>query len=287
MAWLAIGLLLALPAISVAAPVAVTDGLGRRVELAAPAKRVVTLAPSITEVAYAVGSGDRVVGVSAWSDWPPQAAAKPVVASAAGLEWERLAALAPDLAIAWRDGFRESDIARLEALGAKVFVANARSLADIGPLLGDVARLTGGDAAGAVSAYEGQLARIRARHASLPRVGVFLEVSHKPLLTAGGRHFLSEAMAACGADNVYADRAEPAPAVSWEDLHARDPAAIIGTGMRADGEGPFRAAWSARAGLRAVREGRLAYVGSAALGRPSPRIVEGIDALCRTIDRVR
>ena len=212
---------------------------------------------------------------------------KPVVASAAGLEWERLASLAPDLVIAWRDGFRDTDLARLEGLGAKVYVAPARSLADIAPLLRDVARLAGGDAAPAVAAYEGELSRLRARHASRPRVSVFLEVSHKPLLTAGGRHFLGEALAACGADNVYADRGEAAPAVSWEDLHARDPAIIIGTGMRADGEGPFRAAWAARPGLRAVRDGRLAYVGSAALGRPSPRIVEGIDALCRAIEPLR
>lgn len=270
-----------------AAPLVVTDGLGRRVELAAPAKRVVTLAPSIAEAAFAVGVGARVVGVSAWSDWPAEASGRPVVASAAGIEWERLAALSPDLVIAWREGFREADIPRLEALGAKVFVANARSLAHIVPLLQDVARLAGGDATPTMKAFQSRLAALKARYETRPRIDVFLEVSHRPLLTAGRGHFLSEALAVCGASNVFGDRPEAAPAVSWEDLHARDPAGIVGTGMRPDADTPFRAAWSVRTGLRAVREGRLAYVGSAALGRPSPRIVEGIDALCRAIDGLR
>lgn len=251
------------------------------------AQRVVTLAPSLTEAVFAVGAGTRVVGVSAWSDWPPEAAGRPVVASASGIEWERLAILMPDLVIAWRESFREADIPRLEALGAKVFVANARSLADIAPLLRDVARLTGGDGAPASEAFQSRLAQLKSRYETRPRIDVFLEVSHRPLLTAGRGHFLSEALAACGAANVFGDRPEPAPAVSWEALHARDPAGIVGTGMRPEGEAPFRAAWSGRAGLRAVREGRLAYVASAALGRPSPRVVEGIDRLCRAIDGLR
>lgn len=270
-----------------AAPVTLTDGLGRAVTLPSPATRVVTLAPSITEVAFAVGAGGRVVGVSAWSDWPADARRLPVVATAAGIEWESLARLAPDLVIAWEDGFRPGDAARLEALGARVFVARSRSLADIAPLLRDVARLTGGDAGPATQAFEGALAALRARHAARATLRVFLEVSHRPLLTAGRGHFLTEALAVCGAQNVFADRPEPAPAVSWEALYARDPGAIIGTGMLPEGEARFRSAWQGRAALAAVREGKLAYVASAALGRPSPRVVEGIEALCSAVDRLR
>ncbi len=268
-------------------PIVLKDGLGRLVSLASPAARVVTLAPSITEAAFSVGSGARVVGVSAWSDWPQSASGLPVVASAAGIEWEGLARLAPDLVIAWEDGFRPSDVARIEALGARVFVARSRSLGDIVPLLEAVALLTGGDSGAPVHAFRQSLEALRARQAGLPRLRVFLEVSHRPLLTAGRGHFLTEALSVCGADNVFGDRSEPAPSVSWEELFARNPEAIVGTGALAQGEAVFRAAWRPRSALAAVQRGKLAYVASAALGRPSPRVVEGIESLCVAIDALR
>ncbi len=277
---------LAAAAVAARAEIALTDDLGRRVALAAPAQRVVTLAPSITEAAFAVGSGSRVVGVSAWSDHPPQAARLPVVSSANAVDLEALARLAPDLVIAWKDSFRPADIARLEALGARVFVVQSRRLAEIPRLLAVTAALTGGDAAAATGAFESRLAALRARHAGKPRVRLFLEISHRPLMTVAGGHFMNEALEACGAQNVFADLAEVAPLVSWEELFARNPRAIVGTGPE-EGEAAFRQDWSARGGLDAVRAGRIAYVASRALGRPSPRVVEGIEALCAAVDRVR
>lgn len=277
---------LAAAALAARAEIVLTDDLGRRVALARPAQRVVTLAPSITEAAFAVGSGTRVVGVSAWSDHPPAAARLPVVSSATSLDLEALAKLAPDLVIAWKDSFRPADIARLEALGARVFVVHSRTLEGIPRLLAVTAALTGGDALAATRDYASRLAALRARHAGKPRVRVFLEISHRPLMTVAGGHFMNEALEACGAENAFADLAEVAPQVSWEELFARNPRAILGTGPE-EGEAAFRRDWSARAGLDAVRGGRVAYVGSRALGRPSPRVVEGIEALCAAVDRVR
>ena len=277
---------LAAAAVAARAEIALTDDLGRRVALAAPAQRVVTLAPSITEAAFAVGSGSRVVGVSAWSDHPPQAARLPVVSSANAVDLEALARLAPDLVIAWKDSFRPADIARLEALGARVFVVQSRTLAEIPRLLAVTAALAGGDAGPAARAFESRLAAVRARYAGKPRVRVFLEISHRPLMTIGSRHFMGEALEACGGNNVFGDLAEVAPQVSWEELFARNPDVILGTGPEA-GAAAFRSDWAERPGLEAVRRGRLAYVASRALGRPSPRVVEGIEALCLALDRFR
>jgi iron complex transport system substrate-binding protein len=279
----AVGLLAAAPAF---AAVTLTDDLGRTVTLPEPARRVATLAPSITEAAFAVGAGGRVVGVSAWSDRPAEAARLPVVSSATGIEFESLARLAPDLVIAWKDSFRPADIPRLEALGARVFVIQSRTLGDIPRLLALTASLAGGDAGPATRRFEGALAALRARNAGKRRVRTFLEISHRPLMTIGGRHFMTEALEVCGATNVFADLGEPAPHVSWEELFARDPDAVVGTGPP-EGEAAFRREWAERPGLRAVREGRLAYVGERALGRPSPAVVEGIEALCAAVDRVR
>ncbi len=115
---------------------------------------------------------------------------------------------------------------------------------------------------------------------------IFLEISHLPLITVAGKHFMGEALEACGATNVFADLPEVAPQVTWEELFARNPDAIVGTGP-AQGESGFRSAWAGRTGLEAVRLGRLGYVASRALGRPSARVVEGIEALCLAVDRMR
>ncbi len=282
----ALALAVLLAAAVPAAAATLVDDLGREVRVEAPARRIVTLAPSITEAVFAVGAGPRVVGVSAWSDWPPEAAGLPVVSSAAGLDLEALARLAPDLVIAWTDSFRPADIPRLEALGARVFVVRSRSLEQIPRLLDLVARLAGGDAGPATREFAGRLADLRARYAGRPAVRVFLEISHRPLMTVAGGHFMDEALAACGAVNVFADLPGAAAEVSWEALFARDPDAVIGTGPEG-GQGEFLARWSRRDGLPAVRRGALAWVSSRALGRPSPRVVEGIEALCRAVDRVR
>jgi len=287
------GLLRALAAAGVAMAAAaaiaqtiLTDDLGRRVTIAGPARRIVTLAPSITEAVFAVGAGPRVVGVSAWSDHPGAASRLPVVSTAFAIDMEALARLSPDLLIAWKDSFRPSDIARLESLGAQVFVLQTRGLGDIPRLLEVTAMLSGGDAGPATRDFETRLAALRARFGGKARVRLFLEISHRPLMTVAGRHFMGEALEVCGATNVFADLADVAPEVSWEELFARDPEAILGTGPR-EGEEAFRSAWSGRAGLEAVRRGRLGYVASRALGRPSPRVVEGIEALCLAVDRLR
>lgn len=268
------------------AQIVLTDDLGRRVAMAQPAQRIVTLAPSITEAAFAVGAGARVVGVSAWSDHPDAAARLPVVSTAFAIDMEALARLSPDLVIAWKDSIRPSDIGRLEALGARVFVVQTRRLGEIARLLETTATLTGGDAGPATRDYEARLGALRARYAGKASVRLFLEISHRPLMTVAGRHFMGEALETCGATNVFADLTEVAPQVSWEELFARDPDAILGTGPQ-ESEAAFLGAWAGRVGLEAVRRGRLGYVASRALGRPSPRVVEGIEALCLAVDRLR
>ena len=105
-------------------------------------------------------------------------------------------------------------------------------------------------------------------------------------MTVGGKHFMTEALALCGAENVFADLPEAAPLVSWEELYARRPQAILAAGSP-EGEAPFRQSWAGHSALEAVRRGKVSYVPSSALGRPSPRVVEGIEALCRAVDALR
>jgi iron complex transport system substrate-binding protein len=268
------------------ATVSLVDDTGRKVELVAPAKRIVALAPFLTELVYSAGSGAKLVGVSAYSDYPRQAKALPQVGSAMGPELEALAALGPDLVLAWEDSIRREDVERISGLGIAVFVARAKRLDDVPRLLQAVATLSGGDATRAAASYRERVAAARVAHSGKARVRTFIEVWHRPLTTIGATHWINEVLELCGGVNVFGDLAAVAPVVSWEELYRRDPRLILGAGSN-DGEGSFRANWSQRASLPAVAAGRLAFVDADTLQRPSVRLADGVTAVCAALEKVR
>jgi iron complex transport system substrate-binding protein len=188
--------------------------------------------------------------------------------------------------LAWRDSIRTEEIERLAHLVPAVFVTRTRTLEDVPRLLAAIGTLAGVDTGGVARAYEERLAGLRATYARRRTVPVFLEIWSRPLTTISGRHFMNEALAICGARNVFADLPGVAPEVSWEALYARDPPVIVGVGS-APTEAAFRASWSAHPTLAAVREGRLVFVSPDRLQRPTTRTPEGIADLCAAIDRVR
>ncbi len=280
-AWaLAVACAPALPAVTL------RDDLGREVTLAQSARRIVTLAPFLTELAFAAGVGERVVGVSAYSDYPEAARSLPQVSSSAGFSLERIAALEPDLVLVWRDSVRPDEIERIERFGGAVYVANARMLEDVARTLEAIARLAAVDASAAVRTYRGRLAELRASYSGRRRLDVLLEIWHRPLTTIAGRHFMNEALEVCGARNVFADLPGVTPAVPWEDVYARDPEAVVGAGSAGD-RAQFVANWRARPELTAVKNNRLVYVDPDTIQRPSLRLVQGITQLCEGLDRAR
>ena len=269
-----------------AAPVTLTDDLGRSVTLKSPVQRIVTLAPFLTELAFAAGAGSRVVGVSAYSDYPAEARKLPVVSSAAGLSIESLAALRPDLVIAWRDSFRIEDIARIADFGAAVYVAQGRRLDDVPRLLRAIGMATEIGVSAPVAVFEREVASLRATYSGKTRIDAFLEIWHRPLTTISGGHFMNDAIELCGARNVFKDLAGVAPQVAWEEVYARDPFVIVGTGSAAN-EAEFRENWKERSTLAAVRSGRLVWADADTLQRPTTRTPQGIRRLCAALDRAR
>ena len=263
-----------------------TDDAGRRVRLPAPALRIVTLAPSLTELVYSAGAGNRLVGVSAYSDYPPQAKALPVVASATGPALEPLLALRPDLVLAWRDSIRDEDIARLLGFGVPVFVTSAKRLEDVPRLLAAIGKLAGVEAEGAARGFRERLARLQASHEGKPRLRAFVEIWHRPLTSIAGPHWINEALAICGAENAFADLPGVAPQVAWEELYARDPQVVVGAGSAPDAA-RFRAQWQERSTLSAVKSGRLVFVEGDLIQRPTLRLAQGVAALCEGIDAAR
>ena len=270
----------------IAAPIALKDDLGRSVELKQPAQRIVTLAPSLTELAFSVGAGDRVVGVSAYSDYPPEAKKLPQVSTAAAFSIEAIAALKPDLVLAWRDSVRREDIERITGFGAAVFVAHSRNFEDVPRLLRAIGTLTGHDGAVPAPEYQEKLAKVRRDYAGKPRLTAILEIWNRPLTTIAGRHFMNEALEICGATNVFQDLGGVAPVVPWEEVYKRDPEVVVGASSAASPE-EFRANWRERPTLAAVRSDRLVFVDADRIQRLTARTPDGIAALCEAIARVR
>jgi iron complex transport system substrate-binding protein len=268
------------------AQVSVRDDLGRSVQVKTIAQRIVTLAPFLTELAFAAGAGDRVVGVGAQSEFPPQVTKLPQLASGAGFSLEQLAVLKPDLVLAWSGGIRREDVERISGFGATVFVAQARTLSDVPRLLTVIGVLTGRDVTQAVTDYEAKIEKLRRDYARRTRVSAFLEIWNRPLTTISGGHFMNEALDICSADNVFKDLTGFAPQVTMEEVQEKNPFVIVGAGSAANAE-EFRANWMIRQALPAVKAERLLFVDSDAIQRPTPRTPDAVADLCAGLDRVR
>lgn len=270
------------------AEVRVHDVDGRAVVLAQPARRIVSLAPHLTELLFAVGAGDAVVGTVAHSDFPQAARQVPRVGDSAMLDLERIAALQPDLLLVWRHGNAPQQLQRLAALNLPTYAHEARALGDISRGLRDLGRLTGHDAEAAqrADAFDRAVATLRARFVGQRRLRVFYQVWPQPLMTLNGEHLISQALDVCGADNVFAAQRLLTPTVTEEAVLLTDPDAIVTGWIPAHGGTPLDT-WKRLDALRAVRAGALLTVDPDLLHRQSDRVVLGVQELCEQLEAVR
>ena len=267
----------------------VVDDRGRALEFAAPPQRIITLAPHLAEVAFAVGAGGRIVGVSSYSDYPDEAKKITVVANNGRFDLERIASLRPDLALAWGSGNPVREVERLERRGVPVFVTEARRLADIPRVLRLLGRALGTPAQGeqAAGEIEARIAALASRYQKRANLAVFIEVWHQPLMTVSGAHLISDALRLCGGRNVFGDASMLAPRVSREALLAARPQVLImSSGFGTEAEQASR--WRLAAGtLPAVRAGQLYAIDPALLQRQGPRLIEATQAMCEKLDSAR
>lgn len=286
LAWLLTGLLLAASAAH--AGVSVTDDAGRRVVLPAPAQRIVSLAPHVTELLYAAGAGAKLVGAVQYSDFPPAAQALPRVGSSSAVDIEAVAALKPDLVIAWQSSTRAAQYAQLDRLGIPVFVSEPRSLDDIPRTLELLGQLAGTPQVAEAAALDFRTRRDRlaARYASRPPVGVFYQIWDRPPMTVSGAHLISAVMALCGGRNVFADLAILAPTVTEEAVLAAAPEVIVASGM-ADGRPQWLDAWRRWRSLPAVARDNLYFIPPEQLQRNTPRVLDGAAQMCEQLEQAR
>ncbi|MCC5794158.1 MAG: cobalamin-binding protein [Chromatiales bacterium] len=258
------------------------------------ALRIVTLAPHLAELAFAAGAGSRVVGVVEFSDYPAEVAELPRVGDAFRIDFEALAALSPDLVLAWPSGNSSELVSHLRHLGYRVAALEPEGLDSIPAQILRIGELAGTpDSAGAsAAAFERRLTALRSRHAGASPVDVFYQVAARPLLTVNGQHIISDALSVCGGRNVFADLPSLTPAVSRESVIARRPQAIVTTWHPAAGQADASVEHTLEDWLRwtvipAVADRQLFVIDADLLSRPTPRMLDGIDALCAYLERAR
>jgi iron complex transport system substrate-binding protein len=264
------------------------DSDGRRVSLPAPAARIISLAPHVTEQLFAAGAGDKVVATSEYSDYPEQAKRLPRIASSGTVDLERVLGLKPDLVVAWRLEATAAALARLEALGIAVFYSEPRRLSQIPDMIEALGELAGtSDTARPLArSLRGELARLEATYRARRPVSVFYQISERPLMTLGGGQFVSDAITLCGGRNIFADVAIMAPTVNVESVLAADPEAILSASPD-PADKRWQAYWRRFPRLRAVQADNLYTMPTNEMHRHGPRAVEATKLLCSHIDEAR
>lgn len=267
------------------AALSVVDDVGRAVALAAPARRVVSLAPSITELLFAIGAGDRVVGRTTWCKYPPAATAVPSVGDGLDPNVEAIAARQPDLVVLYRSALTESATGRLAALGIPTLVLRHDRLRDVGRTARVLGRLTGQSSAGDSLAGLIDSTLAVSPPAAIRRPRIAFVVWDNPPITIGGGSFLNELVELAGGENVFRDLQSASATVSIETIAARDPEWILILDSL-----PALPAWSARAEWRvvpAVRARHFLYLSPELFGQPSPRTPEAVATLRRLLEAAR
>lgn len=265
-----------------------TDDSGASVDIDLPARRIVSLAPHITELVFAAGAGDRLVGVAQYSDYPPRARSIAEVGGYQSLDVETILRLEPDIVIAWQSGNRPQQIEKLRRLGMTVYLSEPRSLEDIAASLRVIGRIAGTPehARRAAQRFQSRLSKLRERYHGLARLRGFYQVWDQPLITVNGRHIINDAMRLCGIENVFADLPALAPQVSRESVLFKDPQIIVASGAD-EGRPAWLDRWQRWPQLTAVQAGNVFFIPPALIQRHTPRMIEGIERLCEQASQSR
>jgi iron complex transport system substrate-binding protein len=281
---LVIGALLAQTA-SAATPTqrTVRDDSGEAVTVSTATCRIVSLAPGTTAMLYAAGAGACLVGTIAHSTEPAEAAAVPVIGDAETLDFERLLALRPSVVVVAVDV-----VQRVRTLGIPVYQVHVTRLAQMPDSVRRLGELAGTNlvAAERAKALSAELDALSKRYRERTPVRVLYQIWDRPIYTIGGRHVIADALALCGAVNIFGELDTAAPAVTREAAVLRDPELILASAPPGSAQ-EWLAEWRRFPGLTAVRNGQLATFSDERIDRMGPSVIAATGSLCEVVDRAR
>lgn len=269
-----------------ASPRMMEDGAGRRVEVPDDPRRIVSLAPSVTEILFALSAGDRVVGVTDFCDYPSEVTTRARIGGLINPDLERIVSLKPDLAISSTSGNYLEDTERLERLGVPVYAIHTpdvegmlRTLVRVGEIVGH-----GAEADALARSLRERLARLERRAGSSPRPRVLFVIEPEPLIAAGRNTFIGDALRRAGAEAASLGASGGWTQYDMEQVLSLAPDVILTTEVNRS--------WASSVGRRpewrhvpAARTGHV-YVVSDSIQHPGPRLVDGIEEVAEILRKV-
>jgi len=260
----------------------ISDDAGKEITLDAPVARVVSLSPHLTEILFDLEVQDTLVGTSRYSDYPEAAKQIDVIADAFQINVEAVIARQPDLILAWHSGGDSRALYKLEQLGFPVYRNEAKTLADIASTFVRLAALFGVDEKGRAlqTSFNERVLGIKRQYKDHKEKRVFLQVSERQLYSVNDKHLIGQALSLCQATNIFGAEEMMVAPVSAESVLVRKPDVIVISSSRL-GFAEAQELWNRFQQFR----GRIKYVDSGKLSRPSFRMLDGIEDLCRQIHR--
>lgn len=279
------GILTGMPFMANLAERTFVDDLGRKVYLAKPPRRIVSVAPSVTEMLFAVGLDAEVVGVTTFCDYPPEATHKAKIGSSTP-NLEAILGVKPDLIIGNQDFIRPDVLSKLEQLGIPVFLLTPKKVEDILGHITTIGRLVGHEkeARVVVQSLRDRVKEISRRMATARPVRVFYVISMDPLISVGSASFIHQMLELAGGENIVGRTAAAYPKVSLEEVLRRAPEAIIFPVGTSEGiPEAEQQRWRKWPSLPAVVGNRLYQVKSELVNRPGPRVIDGVEVLAHLL----
>jgi iron complex transport system substrate-binding protein len=279
------GILTGMPFMTHVSAKAYIDDAGRRMYFAKPPVRIVSLAPSITEMLFAMEAGEQLVGVTDFCDYPPEALKKPKVGYS-NPNLETLVALQPDLIIAPNDFLKPDVIVKLEQLKIPVFILADQNVEGIFVHIQTLGRIVGHSSKADTVAMQlrQQVSVIQQRIKGMAPVRMLYVLNSQPLITVGPGSFIDQVIRMAGGGNVAAKSATPYPRLSMEAVLQEDPEVLVFPVGKAEGISESeQQTWRQWFTMTAVKQGRLHQISADWLNRPGPRIARGLAALAEIL----
>jgi iron complex transport system substrate-binding protein len=285
---LLISVLMPVAFFSTASELLVVDDNGAEVRLAGPAKRIISLAPNITEVLFHVGAGEQIVGADEYSNYPQAAKEIQRVSNYAAANYELILSLKPDLVIAWQSGNGDKIINPLRKLGIPVFVVETREIDQVPNLFRRFGKLSGQEKIAEQRALEftERLKKLRTANVKKSPIRTFYQIWDEPLITLNGKHMVSSVIELCGGVNIFADAIPLVPYVNIESVVAADPQVIIAGGSQDEQPHWFKS-WQKWSGISAVIKSQIYLIPADLMQRHSVRILDGAEMMCGYLDSAR